>query len=68
MKCALVNQATNIVDNVVIADPAVDPAPPGQLLIGLPDGSLVAVGWIYNPETGEFTNPNPPVPPDPGDG
>lgn len=60
MRCALVNEATNIVDNIIMADPAVDPAPPGYLIIGLPDDSQVSFGWIYDPATGQFTDPNPP--------
>lgn len=59
-KCALVNSTTNIVENIIIADPAVDPAPSGYLLVGIPDDSPVAIGWIYDPATGTFTNPNAP--------
>lgn len=59
-KCAMINSATNIVENVIIADPAVDPAPSGYLLVGIPDDSPVAIGWIYDPATGQFTDPNAP--------
>lgn len=59
MRSALVNQQTYIVDNVIIADPSVDPAPIGYDMIALPPDSPVSIGWIYNPSTGEFTNPNP---------
>lgn len=61
-KCALVNASTNIVENVIIADPAVDPAPAGYFLVGLPVDTTVVGGWIYDPATQTFTNPNPPVP------
>lgn len=65
MRCALVNASTNIVESVIMADPAVDPAPEGYILIGLPDDSPVTMGWIYDPATGTFTNPNPPPPEEP---
>lgn len=59
MRCALVNDATNIVENLIMADPAVDPAPPGYLIIGLSEDSPVGVGWIYDPATGDFSPPTP---------
>ena len=62
MRCALVNDTTNIVENLIVADPATDPAPAGYVIIGLPDDSPVAVGWIYDPATQTFTDPNPPAP------
>lgn len=60
MRCAFVNSATNIVENIIMADPTVDIPPPGYLIIGLPDDSLVTFGWVYDPVTGQFTDPNPP--------
>jgi len=60
MRSALVNQGTNVVENVIIADPATDPSPDGYSMIGLPDRSPVCIGWVYDPSSGEFTNPNPP--------
>lgn len=44
MRCALVNNITLIVDNMIMADPAVDPTPTGYLLIGLPDDNPVCIG------------------------
>lgn len=64
-RCALVNSSTNIVENIIIADPAVDPAPDGYILVGLPADSTVSSGWIYDPATGTFTDPNPPAPENP---
>ena len=58
--CALVQVGDNIVINMIIADPSVDPVPDGCLLIGLPPDSPVTFGWIYDPATGQFTDPNPP--------
>lgn len=56
--CALVNSTTNIVENIIIADPAVDPAPAGYLLVGMTDVYQAQIGWIYDPATGQFTDPN----------
>lgn len=67
MRCALVDNLTNIVVNIIIADPAVDPSPEGYTLIGLLDDSPVAIGWLYDPVTETFTDPNPPPPPPPED-
>jgi hypothetical protein len=60
MNCAVVD-AQNIVINVIVADPSVDPAPEGCILVGLPDGSSVTFGWVYDPATGQFSNPNLPM-------
>lgn len=57
MRCALVNQSTNIVENVIVADPSVDPSPNGYVIIGIPDDSLVCIGWLYDPATGQFSQP-----------
>lgn len=61
-RCALINSTTNIVENVIIADPSTDPAPAGYIIIGLPEDSPVSFGWIYDPATQTFTDPNPPAP------
>ena len=60
-KCALVQNSDNTVINIIVADPKEDPTPEGCILVGLPNDSSVSFDWIYNPKTGEFTNPNPPV-------
>lgn len=60
MRCAVVQVSDNIVINLIMADPSVDPAPEGTTLVGLPDDSPVSIGWIYDPATGQFTDPNPP--------
>ena len=57
MRCALVNQDTNIVVNLIVADPAVDPAPAGCIIIGITDDSPVEIGWIYDPATNTFSAP-----------
>lgn len=63
MRCAVVD-SSNIVVNLIMADPTVDPAPEGCILVGLADDDSVSIGWIYDPATGQFTDPNPPAPPE----
>lgn len=58
-RCALVDDFTNIVMNVIMADPAVDPSPENFTVVGIPDDSLVSYGWVYDPSTQTFTDPNP---------
>lgn len=57
MRCAVVEISSGLVINLIIADPVVDPAPDGSLLIGLPDDSPVSIGWIWDGEN--FIDPNP---------
>lgn len=61
MKCAVVSLSDNTVINVILADPSVDPAYQGTRLVGIDDNFPVRMGWIYDPATGQFTDPNPPV-------
>jgi len=60
MKCAVVSLSDNAVINVILADPSIDPAYEGTRLVGIDDDFPVRIGWIYDPATGEFTDPNPP--------
>jgi hypothetical protein len=62
MNSAVVQNSNETVINVIVADPSVDPAPEGCTLVALPEGSPVTFGWIYDPITGQFTDPNPPAP------
>lgn len=59
MRSALINEVTLIVENIIVADPSVDPAPSGYLLVDV-SNEKVEIGWIYDPNTGTFSNPNPP--------
>ena len=61
MRCAVVQNFDNVVVNLIMADPSVDPPHEGTILVGLPDDSPVNIGWIYDPATEQFTDPNPPV-------
>lgn len=56
--CALVQTVDNVVINIIVADPSVDPAPDGCTIVGLPSDSPVTFGWIYNPADGTFTDPS----------
>jgi hypothetical protein len=60
--CAVVQNSDETVINIIVADPSIDPAPEGCTLVALPDNSSVTFGWIYDPATGQFTDPNPPTP------
>jgi hypothetical protein len=57
MNSAVVQLSDNIVVNIIVADPSVDPAPEGCLLIVLPSDSPVTFGWIYDPSNGTFSAP-----------
>lgn len=60
MRCAVIDIATNIVVNMIVADAAVHAAPDGCLLVNT--DAPCDIGWIYDPVLGDFTNPNPPPP------
>lgn len=62
MRAAVVEDVTNIVLNIIIADAEKDPAPEGCFLIDV-TYQQCDIGWIYDPSTGQF-NP-PPTPPEP---
>jgi hypothetical protein len=62
MNSAVVQNSNETVINIIVADPSIDPAPEGCTLVALPDNSSVTFGWIYDPATGQFTDPNPPTP------
>lgn len=62
MNCAVVSQETMIVVNIIVADPVLDRPPSGCILVGLTPDTPCDIGWIYDPETNTFSNPNPPLP------
>jgi hypothetical protein len=61
-RCAIVQNSDNTVINIIVSDPAVDPAPEGCILVGIANNVDVNFGWIYDPATGQFTDPNPQPP------
>lgn len=60
MRAAVIDIITNIVINVIVANPATDSAPDGTLLIDVTNIPC-DIGWIYDPATGTFSDPNAPV-------
>ena len=61
MQCAVVQYSDNVVINIIMADPAKDQPPIGCFLVDITDIPC-GIGWIYDPATGTFTDPNPPPP------
>lgn len=60
---ALVNDETNVIDNVVVWDADTEwSAPTGFTLVNI-DGKEVGIGFTYDATSGEFTAPPPPEPP-----
>jgi hypothetical protein len=60
MRIALIDNQTNMVENIIIADPSVDPTPEGYTMIIIPEDIPVSAGWIYDFQTNTFIDPNPP--------
>jgi hypothetical protein len=58
MKAALIN-STNVVVNIIVWD-STCVAPTGTTAIVLPDDYYVSIGFVYDPVTQTFTDPNPP--------
>jgi hypothetical protein len=57
-----VSQDALTVVNIIVADPSSDPPPEGCALVGIVDGEPCDIGWIYDPATNTFSDPNPPPP------
>ena len=65
MDYALINNQTNIVENVIVLDEGSTwVTPQGYYIIDI-DGLSVGIDWTYNPTTQEWTAP--PLPPNPND-
>lgn len=56
-KCAVVQESDDVVINIIIADPDVDPPPLGCILIDVAN-TPCDIGWIYDPATGTFSPPS----------
>ena len=63
MNYAIINDQTNIVENVIVLDEGSTWTPPEGYYIVDITGTEVGIGWTYNPETKEWTPPAPPEPP-----
>jgi hypothetical protein len=58
MNCAVVSQDALTVVNIIVADPSSDPPPEGCALVVLTPGEPCDIGWIYDPATNTFSDPN----------
>lgn len=57
MRSALVNTNTNIVENIIVANP-VTPSPfTGYIMVGLTEDQACDIGWIYNSSNNTFSPP-----------
>ncbi len=57
MRCACINEYTNIVENLIVANAKIDSPPNGFYLIQIPEDSPVQIGWTYDRISGDFTQP-----------
>jgi len=58
MIAAVVQLSDLVVINIIMADAHVDPAPDGCELIDITNGPTCALGWVYDPATGMFSDPS----------
>jgi hypothetical protein len=58
MICAYIDKASGVVLNLIIASPT-DPVPEDIILIEVPEGTSVSLGWVWNGSI--FINPEAPV-------
>lgn len=57
MRAAVVDLATNIVVNVIVADSVDDMPPLGCFLVDI-ENLMCDIGWVYDPVIIGFINPN----------
>lgn len=63
-QCGVINTETNILENIIVADINTDLPHPGAYFIDLTSEEVrksygrFNIGWIYDPLTNSFTNPN----------
>lgn len=60
MQCAVVQNSDNVVINIIVAEPTIEP-PVGCFLVALQEGQSCSIGWVYDPTTNTFIDPNPPI-------
>jgi len=56
MLCALVNKTNNNVESLILADPLTFTYSENHLVIGLPEGTLVRVGWKFREDDRSFVD------------
>jgi len=61
MRAAVVDSATYLVVNVVVADAATDAAPDGCFLVDI-ENFFCSIGWVFDPVVVDFIDPDPPAP------
>lgn len=62
MESAVVDIETNIVINRIVATASIALPPDGCYLVDITN-VICDIGWIYDPASNTFTDPNPPPPP-----
>ena len=58
MIAAVVQLSDLVVINIIMADAHTDPAPEGCELVDITSGPTCAIGWVYDPATGTFSDPS----------
>ncbi len=61
---AVIDNQTNIVVNRIVADASIALPPDGCYLVDITN-TFCDIGWVYDPVSNTFTDPNPPPPPEP---
>lgn len=64
MHSAVIDQTTNVVINRIVATASIALPPDGCYLVDITD-VVCDIGWVYDPVSNSFTDPNPPPPPEP---
>lgn len=59
MTAAVIDLATNIVVNKIVADAATDLAPDGTFLVNVQEGVMCDIGWLWDGQN--FIDQNPPA-------
>jgi hypothetical protein len=52
--CAMVDEATGRVANLIVADPEHDNAWPGHILVAVDEGQIITVQWGWSEDKGFF--------------
>lgn len=57
MRSAVINVNSNIVENVIVADPTKDTAPNNYYLVDITNNTNVSIGWSYDVKNKIFIEP-----------
>jgi hypothetical protein len=58
MRAASININTNVVEGFIVADATIDTPSDGTYLVNVDNNIPVNFGWIYDPNTNLFVDPN----------